>query len=135
MFASDLYIIEIKEDWIFDKQRSRQYFDIQSITIKIPAEANSEGLEKTLASFKYKELESYFRLNPNCIWYNAANTAKHINLADAFELRLFNGRIVKKSNALNKYLDQVYKNPKQALQKSQELEYELMEFENNLWEY
>ena len=135
MFASDLYIIEIKEDWIFDKQRSRQYFDIQSITIKIPAEATSEGLEKTLASFKYKELESYFRLNPNCIWYNAANTAKHINLADAFELRLFNGRIVKKSNALNKYLDQVYKNPKQALQKSQELEYELMEFENNLWEY
>jgi hypothetical protein len=135
LFAKDLYIIEIKEDWIFDKQRSRQYFDIQTITIKIPAEMSSEGLEIELASFKYKELESYFRLNPNCIWYNAANTAQHKNLADAFELRLFNGRIIKKSNALNKYLDQVYKSPKEGLQKSQQLEYELLEWENNLWEF
>ena len=135
MFANEFYIIEIKEDWIFDKQRSRQYFDIQSITVKIPAEGSSDGLEKVLASFKYKELESYFRLNPNCIWYNAANTAQHKNLADAFELRLFNGRIIKKSNALNKYLDQVYKSPNEALLKSQQLEYELMEFENNLGEY
>jgi Gliding motility associated protein GldN len=135
MFAKDLYIIELKEDWIFDKQRSRQYFDIQTITIKIPAEGSSDGLEKELASFKYKELESYFRLNPNCIWYNSANTAQHKNLADAFELRLFNGRIIKKSNSLNKYLDQVYKSPKEALLKSQQLEHELMEWENNLWEY
>jgi hypothetical protein len=135
MDASEFYIIEVKEDWIFDKQRSRQYADIQSITVKIPAEASSAGIEQVLASFKYKELESYFRLNPNCIWYNAANTAQHKNLADAFELRLFHGRIIKKSNALNRYLDQVYKNPKEALLKSQQLEYELMEFENNLWEY
>jgi Gliding motility associated protein GldN len=135
LFPSELYIIEIKEDWIFDKQRSRQYADIQTITIKIPSEKSGDGLEKELASFKYKELESYFRLNPNCIWYNAANTAQHKNLADAFELRLFSGRIIKKSNAGNKFLDQVYKSPNEALLKSQQLEFELMEFENNLWEY
>ena len=135
LFAKDLYIIELKEDWIFDKQRSRQYFDIQTVTIKIPAELSNDGLEKELASFKYKELESYFRLNPNCIWYNAANTAQHKNLADAFELRLFNGRIIKKSNSLNKYLDQIYKSPKEGLLKSQQLEYELLEWESNLWEF
>ncbi|HLO46111.1 MAG TPA: gliding motility protein GldN [Leadbetterella sp.] len=135
LFAKDLYIIEIKEDWIFDKQRSRQYFDIQTVTIKIPAELSSEGLEMELASFKYKELESYFRLNPNCIWYNSANTAQHKNLADAFELRLFNGRIIKKSNPGNKYLQDIFKSPKEGLQKSQQLEYELLEWENNLWEY
>lgn len=135
LFAKDLYIIEIKEDWLFDKQRSRQYFDIQTVTIKIPAELSNDGLEKELASFKYKELESYFRLNPNCIWYNASNTAQHKNLADAFELRLFNGRIIKKSNSLNKYLDEIYKSPKEGLLKSQQLEYELLEWESNLWEY
>lgn len=135
LFPSDLYIIEIKEDWIFDKQRSRQYFDIQTITIKIPSDLSSDGLEKELASFKYKELESFFRLNPNCIWYNSANTAQHKNLADALELRLFSGRIIKKSNSQNKFLDQIYKSPKDALEKSQQLEYEMMEFENNLWEY
>ncbi len=135
MFPNEFYILEIKEDWIFDRQRSRQYFDIQSITIKIPAEASSDGLEKTLASFKYKDLEQFFRNNPNAVWFNEANTAKHINLADAFELRLFHGRIVKKSNSLNKYLDELHGSPKEALIKSKQLEYELVEWEHNLWEY
>jgi hypothetical protein len=135
LFANDFYIIEIKEDWIFDKKRSRQYFDIQTITVKIPADLSSDGLEKELASFKYKELESFFRLNPNCIWYNSANTSQHKNLADAFELRLFTGRIIKKSNPLNKYLDQIYKSPNEGLRESQKLEYKLLEWENNLWEY
>lgn len=135
MFASDLYLIEVREDWIFDKQRSRQYNDIQTVTIMIPAEASADGLEKELASFKYKELEVYFRSNPNCIWYNAANTAQHKNLADAFELRLFNGRIIRKSDPRGRYLEDIYKSPKAGLLKSQELEFELMEKEHNLWEY
>ena len=135
MFPNEFYIIELKEDWIFDRQRSRQYFDIQTISVKIPAEASNDGLEKTLATFKYKDLEHFFRNNPNAVWYNEANTAKHINLSDAFELRLFHGRIVKKSNSLNRYLDEQYKSPKEALNKSQQLEYELIEFEHNLWEF
>lgn len=135
LFPSELYLIEIREDWIFDKQRSRQYNDIQTITIMIPSDGSADGLEKPLASFKYKELEVYFRSNPNCIWYNAANTAQHKNLADAFELRLFQGRIIRKSDPRNRYLDEIYKSPKAGLLKSQELEFELMEKEHNLWEY
>ncbi|MFT7069785.1 MAG: hypothetical protein ACI9V1_001413 [Spirosomataceae bacterium] len=135
MFANELYLIEIREDWIFDKQRSRQYNDIQTITIMVPAEGSADGLEKPLASFRYKDLEIYFRSNPNCIWYNVANTAQHKNLADAFELRLFHGRIIKKSDPRNRYLDDIYKSPKAGLLKSQELEFELMEKEHNLWEY
>jgi hypothetical protein len=135
LFPHEMYIIEVKEDWLFDKQRSRQYYDIQAITIKIPAELSNDGLERNLASFKYKELDSYFKLNPSCIWYNAANTAQHKNLSDAFELRLFSGRIIRMSNSRNKYLDEIYKSPKEALFKSSQLEHELLEFENNLWEY
>jgi len=135
MFANELYLIEIREDWIFDKQRSRQYNDIQTITIMVPAEGSADGLEKPLASFKYKDLEVYFRSNPNCIWYNVANTAQHKNLADAFELRLFHGRIIRKSDPRNRYLDDIYKSPKAGLLRSQELEFELMEKEHNLWEY
>jgi len=135
MDAKEFYIIELQEDWIFDRQRSRQYFDIQTVTVKIPAEGSNDGLEKVLASFKYKDLVHFFRNNPNAVWFNEANTAKHINLADAFELRLFHGRIVKKSNSLDKYLDEVYSSPQEALNKSQELEYELIEFEHNLWEF
>jgi hypothetical protein len=135
MYPNEFYILELKEDWIFDRQRSRQYFDIQTVTIKIPAEGSNDGLEKVLASFKFKDLEHFFRNNPNAVWFNEANTAKHLNLADAFELRLFHGRIVKKSNSLDKYLDEQYGTPKEALNKSQEIEYELIEFEHNLWEF
>lgn len=135
MFPNELALVELKEDWVFDKQRSRQYFDIQSLTIMIPAETTAEGLEKPLCAFKYKELDNYFRLNTKCIWYNAENIAQHKNLADAFELRLFHGKIIKKSNAGDKYLDDIYKSPREGMLKSQQLEYELMEFEHNLWEY
>lgn len=135
LFPNELYVIEIKEDWLFDRQKSRQNYDIQTITIKIPAEVAGNGLEQELATFKYKELYYFFKNNPNAIWYNAANTAKHLNLADALDLRLFHGKIIKKANEMDYFLDEVYRDPKQALYKSEELEYELVEFEHNLWEY
>ncbi|WP_367913510.1 gliding motility protein GldN [Leadbetterella sp. DM7] len=135
LLPNELYVLEIKEDWIFDSQRSRAYYDVLVLTIKIPAELSPEGIEKDLASFKYKELESYFRLNPNCLWFNEENTARHMNYADAIENRFFNGRIVRTSDPRNRYLDQIYKNPREALLKSQEWEYRIMEEESNLWEY
>jgi hypothetical protein len=135
IFPTQLTTLELKEDWIFDKQRSRQYFDILSLKLIIPADQTTLGFDRPICVFKYKELERYFRSNPKCIWYNAANGAAHKNLADAFELRLFHGKIVKKSNALDSFLDDVYKSPREGLLKSEQLEHELMEFEHNLWEY
>jgi len=134
-FPSQLTTVELKEDWIFDKQRSRQYFDILSLGIIIPSDQTTLGFDRPVAYFRYKDLERYFRSNPKCIWYNAANVAQHKNLADAFELRLFHGKIVKKSNAGDRALEDIYKSPREGLLKSEQLENELMEFEHNLWEY
>lgn len=135
IFPTQLTTLELKEDWIFDKQRSRQYFDILTMRLIIPADQTTLGFDRPICTFKYKELERYFRSNPKCIWYNAANVAQHKNLADAFELRLFHGKIIKKSNALDNFLDDIYKSPREGLLKSEQLEHELMEFEHNLWEY
>ncbi|MDR6563900.1 MULTISPECIES: gliding motility protein GldN [unclassified Arcicella] len=134
-FAKELSIIEIREDAIFDKQRSRLYYDIQAITIIIPANKTAAGFDKTVASFKYKDLDKLFRSNPNCIWYNAQNEAQHKNMADAFDLRLFHARLTKKGNPEDKSLDEFYGGEKQGLIQSQQLEYKLMEMEHNLWEY
>ncbi len=135
IFATQLTTLMLKEDWVFDKQRSRQYFDILTMTLIIPSDQTSLGFDRPIATFKYKELERYFRSNAKCIWYNAANVAQHKNLADAFELRLFHGKIIKKSNALDSFLDDIYKSPREGMLKSEQLEHELMEFEHNLWEY
>lgn len=135
-FPNQLSLLEIKEDWIFDKKRSRLYYDIQTITIVLPADQTELGIEKPVASFKYKDVERLFRSDPKrYIWFNDKNNAQHKNLADAFDNRLFWGRIVKYSNAENKAILDIYRGEKEGLIKSLQFEQELMELEHGLWEY
>jgi hypothetical protein len=134
-YAKQLSILEIREDAIFDKQRSRLYYDIQSITIIIPANMTTAGFDKNVGSFRYKDLDKLFRSNPNCVWYNEQNEAQHKNMADAFDLRLHHARIIKKGNSKDDDLDTIYGGAKQGLVMSQQEEYKLMEMEHNLWEY
>ncbi len=134
-FAKDFNIMEIKEDWIFDKKRSRLYYDIQTITIYLPSDKNTAGVETPLATFKYKDLDKLFRSDPKkFIWYNPQNQAQHKNLADAFDLRLFYGRITKVANPGDTDLVGMY-GDREGLLKSYQTEYELMETEHSLWEY
>ena len=78
-----------------------------------------------------------FRSMPEeAIWFNPQNSAQHRNLADAFELRLFNARITKVSNPQNLEIMDIYSaSQKEGLIKSMQIEQELIEFEHNLWEF
>lgn len=132
----DLTLVNIKEDMIFDKIRSRLYYDIQSIELILPASVVATGLEKQVAAFKYKDLEQLFRNMPDrAIWYNRYNNAQHRNMSDAFLLRLFSARIFKVANPRDEQIIDVYLDPKAALIKAQQMEQELIEYEDNLWEY
>jgi gliding motility associated protien GldN len=136
-FPQDVNLLEIKEDWTFDKKRSRLYNDIQVLTLLIPSEKNTAtGLEIPVASFRYKDVERLFRSDPKkYIWYNTHNTAQNKNLADAFDLRLFWGRITKYSNANDRAFIDMYNGDKEALDKSLNFEQQLMEIESGFWEY
>lgn len=138
-FPQDLYQMQIKEDLIFDKQRSRMYFDIHALTMLVPADHkdNIKGIEIPVASFEYKELvEKVFSDNPNAIWYNPRNDSEHRTLADAFELRLFSSYIIKVSNPMNAYLVDIYGGDQQkGILASQWAAFELLEYEHNLWEF
>ena len=135
-FPDQLSVLEIKEDWTFDKKRSRLYNDIQTLSIVLPADQTASGLELPVASFRYKDVERLFRSDPKkYIWYNTHNTAQNKNLADAFDLRLFYGRITKFSNANDRAFLDIYGGDKEALIKSLNYEQELMELEHGLWEY
>jgi len=37
-FPADVSVLELMEDWVFDKRRSRLFYDIQSITLILPAD-------------------------------------------------------------------------------------------------
>ncbi|HSZ26058.1 MAG TPA: gliding motility protein GldN [Cytophagaceae bacterium] len=138
-FPTDIYQMEIKEDLIFDKQRSRLYYDIIAITIFVPADQpqNVKGIQQVIASFSYKELvEKLFKDNPKAIWFNVQNDQQHKNLADAFDLRLFSSYIIKVSNPNDSYLVDIYGGDQvKGIMSSQWAAMELLEFEHNLWEF
>lgn len=134
----DLYEMELKEDMIFDKKRSRMYHDIKTITLLVPSTlpSNTSGIETPIATFKYSDLVKVFRNNPqNAIWFNAQNDAQHKNLADAFELWLFNSYITKVSNAADSRLDDIYGGGQQGILAAQQTAADLVEYEYNLWSF
>lgn len=136
-FPNEITLLNIVEDVYFDRIRSRQYYDIQAVEMVIPANKIPTGLERKVATFRYKDLEKLFRSMPGeAIWFNPQNGAQHRNLADAFLLRLFSARIIKVENPDNQQIVDIYGgDPKRGLYASQEMEHRLMEYEHNLWEY
>ncbi len=132
----------IKEDLIFDRNRSRMFYYIRSITLGIPANPNYEiQFEKRVASFRYEDIIKLLRgpYKEKALWYNEQNQGAHINLADALELRLFSAPIIGVSNSQNldirqMYADKIAQDPMNAMVLQQEAEMKLMEYESNLWE-
>lgn len=137
-FPRDLYQMTMKEDLIFDKQRSRMYFDVHAVTMLVPSDhpANIKGIEIPVASFEYKEVVKVLQDNPNAIWYNPQNDAQHKSLQDAIDLRLFSSYIIKVSNPDDAYLVDIYGGDQlKGIMASQWAAFELLEYEHNLWEF
>lgn len=135
-FPKQLYLLELKENAVFDKKRSRMYHDIQTISIKVPSTLNPLGFEQNVGSFRMDDLVRVFRNNPEmAIWYNAQNDAQHKNLADAFDLWLFSSYITKISNPGDRGLADIYGGGEKALLAAQEAAEALIEYEYSLWSY
>lgn len=155
---NELFLVDLKEELVFDRQRSRMYWDTQAITLVMPQGTNpdTELGEKSMVTLKYKDLMQYLTQKHQesqeigtleaveAMWYNPENQKQHCSLAEAFKLRLFSSRILKVANPDNKYIIDAMIDeygadssgtPKRILYESQRLEYSLMEFEHNLWEY
>ena len=134
----DIYQMELSEERIFDKKRSRMYHQIKTLSLKLPSTlaGNVSGLEKNIATFKYADRVKVFRNNPQtAIWFNAQNDAQHKNLADAFELWLFNSYITKVSNPAGDDLASQYGGEREGLLASQQIAADLVEYEYNLWSF
>ena len=138
----------LKEDVIFDRNRSRMYNYIRTLSYcSYQEDASSivqscEDLKRTVAHFRYDDVVALFRgpYADRALYYNRQNVGKHINMSDAFELRLFNAPIIKISNPQDLdirqlYSDQMAEDPLSVIVIQQKYEYDLMEYESELWEY
>lgn len=134
-------VVYFKEDVMFDRNRSRMYWYIRSISLALPARAgttwNPAAFEKLVAHFRYDDVVALLRgpYADKALWYNRQNQAAHRNIADALELRLFSAPITKMSNPENLDIRQIEQDPYKAILLQQKYEYDLMEYESELWEY
>jgi len=139
--ASDVSNLTLMEDVIFDRRRSRVYYDIQAIELVIPGSKNSQtGFNKSLGWLKFKDVEKIFRAHPKkAVWFNRQNTAQNKNFADAFLLRFFWGPITKVQNEDNESLLDIYlangRPYREAVWAGEWEEIKMMEKEHNLWEF
>ena len=132
----DLFQMDLVENMVFDKKRSRMYHEIQSLTLVVPASKNKKSVDLPIATFKYKDLVKVFRNNPQtAIWFNAQNDAQHKNLADAFELWMFSSYITRVSNPANADLAETYGSQRQGILAAQQTASDLVEYEYNLWSF
>lgn len=143
---SQIVALDIIEDVIFDKRRSRLYYDILSIAIL--AQKQGSDQMNPIAFINYKDLfklvEKYshsknLKERDLIMWRNRYNPSENRTFNDAFKLRLFHGVIEKVENPDDRTMQQIYDSNgrtfAEAVFARWEEEMKMMEKEHNLWEY
>ncbi len=147
IFVKQLYFLDFKEDFVFDRQHSQFKFDIKYIQLLMPAETNADpnsgvGFQKTIGFIRYKDFINHFAKHPDARWINFQNISKSITYNEAFESRLFRSVVTRYTNESEALIiDLVDKNTPADRRKMQAyldalaFEYKLLEFENSVWEW
>lgn len=135
--SDEVLLLEITEDFIIDKRRSRAYWDIQSISLVLNPTQTRAGTTAVIARFKYKDVIEYFKKFPRrAKWYNASNPGQGLTFSEAFDLRMFDARPIRYSNPTNGRIEDVEGvQGLNAILASQRFKNKLLEYEHNLWEY
>lgn len=124
----------VKEDWIFDKNRSVLEVRIIGICpvreVRDPITGSLRG-EQDMYWIYFPELR---RLLANVQIYNPFNMAGNITYDDAFRQRLFSGYIYKEDNVYNRNIDDYVKGGIEALLEAEEIKEHIRLCEAGLWE-
>lgn len=147
IFVKQLYYLDFKEDFVFDRQHSQFKFDIKYIQLLMPSETNADpntgvGFQKTIGFIRYKDFIKHFAKHPDARWINFQNISKSLTYDKAFESRLFRSVVTRYTNQDDALIiDLVNKNTPAERRKMQAyldalaFEYQLLEFENSVWEW
>jgi len=131
--TSDVYLLRVKEDWFFDKQRS--VMDVRIIGLCPYKEEFDENGEpkgfKPLFWVYFPECRKIFANNEV---FNKWNDAERRTYEDVFFKRLFGSYIYKESNVFDRRIFQ-YAKGMEGLLEADRIKQELFEKEHDLWEY
>jgi gliding motility associated protien GldN len=122
----------IKEDWIFDKQRSIYEPRIVGIAPMVKPKAGGVDLDYQPAFWVYFPEARQVLSTKEAV--NRANDATGLSFDDVFMKRLFASYIVKQSNDKDERIKD-YAQGVDRLYESDRIKKSLMEFEHDLWSY
>ncbi|MCH7413993.1 gliding motility protein GldN [Belliella sp. R4-6] len=140
IFVKNLYYLDFREDFLFDKHHSQTKFDVKHIEIVMPSETNANAGQKSVAFIRFKDFYNHFKDHPEAKWINFQNASKELTYDQAFDLRLFRSVVRKYANRNDALIvdmvDPSHPNPElQAFLDALEFEYKLLDYENALWEW
>jgi len=130
----------LKEDWIFDKQRSTMVCRIVGIApLAYPSvmDASNNWVEDTsqpaqpLFWLNYDECKQLFA---NFDVFNTFNDSNRQTYYDYLENRRFVGRVVKEENVYNREIND-YAVGVDALLEGERVRKQIFEYEHDLWNY
>jgi gliding motility associated protien GldN len=131
--SRDVVAYKIKEDWIFDKQRSERYvriIGIAPIVLRYSETGEVKG-QKELFWLYYPECRYIFN---NYDVFNMHNGAQEMTFDQLFQMRMFQGYIVKEDNVYNRGVSPTWKGV-DALMESERIKNDLFILEHDLWHY
>jgi gliding motility associated protien GldN len=125
---------ELKEDWIFDKQRSERYVRIIGIAPIVEKKFGGGTSVKDVPVFWLYFPECRY-LFANADVFNLHNTSQPITFDDLFQKRMFSSYVVKEENVYDRRIEEYYKDPMKAILESERIKEDLFIFEHDLWHY
>ena len=144
--ADQIQGLKLVEDVIFDKRRSRMFYDIQAIGLLAQPQGDAELQTRGYVLYKdfFKLVESYAHSKnlaerDMVMWRNRYNPAENKTFTDAFKIRMFHGVIEKVENPDDRSIVEIFRSNNrtftEAIYARWEEEMKMMEKEHNLWEY
>jgi gliding motility associated protien GldN len=130
--ADKILRFELKEDWIFDKQRSQRYVRIIGIApIAEKKTAAGTSIEKLFWLY-YPECRYLFA---NKDVFNLHNSSQTMTFDRLFEDRMFSAFIVKEENVYDRRIDEYYRDQMKQILESEKIKDDLYLWEHDLWHY
>jgi gliding motility associated protien GldN len=130
---SDVVGYMIKEDWLFDKQRSERVVRIIGIAPMVQVYSESGEIKGSRELFWLYYPECRYLLTP-CEVYNGHSTATHVSFDQLLITRRFQANIIKEDNVYDRSID-AYTKGIEALLESERIKQTLFEMEHDLWSY